>query len=188
MPPVSDETYAKRTRMIANNLGKELTRLGAEAPWREALQAVDLLGVAQVVYEMEDGAEAESKEAEMLRAAAVRFHRLLRRRRDRLARDKPFMTTDTKARLDEDIEVINRYTHALNAEARIALAIRDAFDCANAAQAGNQKIPTTLDAQGPLIALTCAALEYTPLRDRTPQGLYRALEKWPVLRRREGKA
>lgn len=185
MPLASDETYAKRTRMISANLEKELRRLGAETPWRAAVEAVDLLGAAQVVYEIEDVDDAESKEAEMLRAAAVRFHRLLRRRRDRLERDKPFMTRDTKARLDEDIEVVNRYTHALNAEARITLALRDAFDSANQARLGHDKIPTTLDAEGPLLALACAALEYTPLRDRTPQGLCKALEKWPVLRRRE---
>ena len=63
--------------------------------------------------------------------AAVRFERLLRRRRDKLAKENPFLAKDVRARFDEDLEVVRRYTHSLNAEAQVALAVRDAFDCAN---------------------------------------------------------
>ncbi len=76
-----------------------------------------------------------------------------------------------------------RYTHLLNAEARIALAIRDAFDDANRGYAGPQQIPTGLGEDKPLLALTYAALYYTPVRPKSVQALRNALEKWPVLRR-----
>ena len=99
----------------------------------------------------------------------------------------PFMTKDARARLDKDIEVVRRYTHLLNAEARVALAVRDAFDGANESCPGNHKIPTSLSDDGPLMVLTCAALEYTPLRDKIPEAFGKALEKWPVLRRQEKK-
>jgi hypothetical protein len=103
---------------------------------------VDLVGVAQAVYAVEALVPTESKEAQLLRAAALRFERLLRRRRDKLSTEKPFMTKDARARFDKDIEVVRRYTHLLNAEARVALAVRDAFDGANESYAGNHKIPT----------------------------------------------
>ncbi len=176
MPHVPEDVYAKRTKSIADNLKKELKRVAAEAPWCEAQEFIDLLDVAQVVYTIDEAPPTESRETGMLRAAALRFERLLRRKRDRLARE---------ARFDEDIEVVHRYTHALNAEARVALALRDAFDRANVAYPGNNKIPTGLTPNGPLIMLTCAALEFTPVRDRTPQALSKSLEKWPVLRRQD---
>jgi len=188
MPRDSDDAYSTRTKSIANNLGEELKRIAMRAPWREVEKFVDLLGVAQAVYAVEDLVPAESKEAQLLRAAASRFERLLRRRRDKLSTEKPFMTEDDRARFDKDIEVVRRYTHLLNAEARVALAVRDAFDGANESYAGNHKIPTSLSEDGPLVVLTSAALEYTPLRDKTPQALRKALEKWPVLRRQEKKA
>ncbi|WP_330085074.1 hypothetical protein [Methylocystis iwaonis] len=185
MPHVPDDVYSKRTRSIADNLQKELKRVAAEAPWRQVQDFVDLLGVAQIVYGLEEAASPEGKEAEMLRAAALRFERLLHRKRDRLARENPFMTKDARTRFDSDIEVVHRYTHALSAEARVALAVRDAFDCANESYPGRDKIPTSLTPDGPLIALTCAALEFTPVRDKAPQALCKALEKWPVLRRQK---
>jgi hypothetical protein len=185
---IPDDVYAKRTKSIADNLRKELKRAAEEAPWREAHEFIDLLGVAQIVYSIDKIAPTQSKEAEMLHAAALRFERLLRRRRDRLFKENPFMTKDARARFDDDLEVVHRYTHALNAEARVALAIRDAFDRANEAYLGNHKIPTILARDGPLIALTCAALEFTPVRDRTPEALCKALEKWPVLRRQDKEA
>ncbi len=188
MAHIHNDVYVQRTKSIANNLGKELRRIASEAPWREAENFVELLGVAQVVYAVEDLAPPESKEANMLRAAASRFERLLRRRRDRLAKENPHMTQDTRARLDAELEVMQRYTHALDAEARIALAVRDAFDLANEMFLGDPKIPTGISPDGPLVTLTCAALEYTPVRDKTPQALSKALEKWPVLRRREKQA
>lgn len=184
MTKVPDEVYSRRTKNIADNLQKELGRVAAEAPWRPVREFVDLLGVAQIVYALEE-TTPEGKEAEMLRAAALRFERLLRRRRDRLARENPFMTKGVIARFDSDIEVVHRYTHALSAEARVALAVRDAFDCANELRSGTDKIPTSLTPNGPLIALTCAALEFTPVREKTPQELCKALEKWPVLRRQK---
>ena len=187
MPHISGDAYSTLTKGIADNLGKELKRIAMRAPWREAEKFVDLLGVAQAVYAIEDVAPTESKEAQMLRAAAARFERLLRRRRDRLSKENPFMTEDARARLDKDIEVVRRYTHLLNAEARVALAVRDAFDSANESYPGNHKIPTSLSEDGPLVVLTCAALEYTRLRDKTPEALRKALEKWPVLRRQEKK-
>ena len=187
MPQNSGEAYSMRTKSIADNLGKELKRIAMRAPWREAEKFVDFLGVAQVVYGIEDVAPAEGKEAQMLRAAAVRFERLLRRRREKLLKENPFMTKDARARLDKDIEVVRRYTHLLNAEARVALAVRDAFDGANESYPGNHKIPTSLSDDGPLMVLTCAALEFTPLRDKTPEALGKALVKWPVLRRQEKK-
>ncbi len=185
MPLTPDDVYVQRTKNIARNLGKELERMAAQAPWREAAKCVALLDAAQVVYAVEDVAPAESKEAKMLQAAATRFERLLRRTRDRLVKEHPHMTHDMRARLDAEIEVVQRYTHALNAEARIALALRDAFDDANVACPAQPKIPVSLAPDGPLIMLTCAALEYTPVKDKTPQALCKALEKWPVLRRRE---
>lgn len=188
MSQVPDDVYSKRTKSIADNLRKELKRVAAEAPWRQVGEFVDLLGVAQIVYGIEETAPHEGKEAEMLRAAAQRFERLLRRKRDRLARENPFMTKDARARFDSDIEVVHRYTHALTAEAWLALAVRDAFDCANESYPGSDKIPTSLTPNGPLIALTCAALEFTPVRDKTPQELCKALEKWPVLRRQKKEA
>ena len=187
MPRNFDDAYSTRTKSIADNLGKELKCIAMSASWREAEKFVDLLGVAQAVYAIEDVAPMETKEAQMLRAVAVRFERLLCRRRDRLSKENPFMTEDARARLDKDIEVVRRYTHLLNAEARVALAVRDAFDRANESYPGNHKIPASLSEDGPLIVLTCAALEYTPLRDKTREALRKALEKWPVLRRQEKK-
>jgi len=110
----------------------------------------------------------------------VRFERLLRRRRDKLAKENPFLTKDVRARFDEDLEVVRRYTHSLNAEAQVALAVRDAFDCANNSYPEHHKIPTSLKDDGPLIALTRAALEYTPIKDKTPQTLCKSLERWPA--------
>jgi len=187
MPRNFDDAYSTRTKSIADNLGKELKRIAISASWREAEKFVDLLGVAQAVYAIEDPAPTETKEAQMLRAAALRFERLLRRRREKLFKESPFMTEDARARFDKDIEVVRRYTHLLNAEARVALAVRDAFDGANESYPRNHKIPTSLSEDSPLIVLTCAALEYTPLRDKTPEALRKALEKWPVLRRQEKK-
>ena len=187
MPRNSDDAYSTHTKSIADNLGKELKRLAMRAPWQEAEKFVDLLSVAQAVYAIEDIAATESKEAQTLRAAALRFERLLRRRREKLFRENPFMTEGARARLDKEIEVVRRYTHLLNAEARVALAVRDAFDGANECYPRNHIIPTSLSDDGPLIVLTCAALEYTPLRDKTPEALRKALQKWPVLRRQEKK-
>jgi len=187
MPRNFDDAYSTRTKSIADNLGKELKRIAISASWREAEKFVDLLGVAQAVYAIEDPAPTETKEAQMLRAAALRFERLLRRRREKLFKESPFMTEDARARFDKDLEVVRRYTHLLNAEARVALAVRDAFDGANESYPRNHKIPTSLGEDSPLIVLTCAALEYTPLRDKTPEALRKALEKWPVLRRQEKK-
>jgi hypothetical protein len=99
----------------------------------------------------------------------MRFERLLRSRRDKLAKENPFLTKDVRPRFDEDLEVVRRYTHSLNAEAQVALAVRDAFDCANNSYPEHHKIPTSLKDDGPLIALTRAALEYTPIKDKTPQ-------------------
>jgi hypothetical protein len=131
MPRDSDDAFSTRTKSIADNLGRELKRIAMRAPWREAEKFVDLVGVAQAVYAVEALVPTESKEAQLLRATAARFERLLRRRRDRLSKEYPFMTEDARARLDKDIEVVRRYTHLLNAEARVALAVRDAFDGAN---------------------------------------------------------
>ena len=94
MPRDSDDPCSMRTKSIADNLGKELKRIAMRAPWREAEKFVDLLGVAQAVYAIEDVAPTESKEAQMLRATAARFERLLRRRRDRLSKENPFLTKD----------------------------------------------------------------------------------------------
>jgi len=82
MPRNFDDAYSTRTKSIADNLGKELKRIAMSASWREAEKFVDLLGVAQAVYAIEDVAPTETKEAQMLRAAAVRFERLLCRGRD----------------------------------------------------------------------------------------------------------
>lgn len=183
MPHMSDDAYSTRTKNIADNLAKELRRVAAGTPWRDAEQFVVFLGVAQTVYAIELVEPKESKDAYALRAAAVRFERLLRRRRDGLAKQNPFLTKNARARFDEDIEAVRRYTHSLGAEARVALAVRDAFDCANNAYPGAGKIPTSLTDDGPLVTVTCAALEYTPVRDKTPQQLRKALEKWPILRR-----
>ena len=56
MPHTSGDAYSTRTKSIADNLGKELKRIAMRAPWREAEKFVDLLGVAQVVYAVEDAA------------------------------------------------------------------------------------------------------------------------------------
>ena len=187
MVRICDEACLARTKRITETLKKELRRLATGTPWQDAEKLVDLLGVAQTAYAMEDVASPKSKEAQALCAAAVRFERLLRRRREKLLKENPFMTKDARARLDKDIEVVRRYTHLLNAEARVALAVRDAFDSANESCPGNHKIPTSLSDDGPLMVLTCAALEFTPLRDKAPEALGKALEKWPVLRRQEKK-
>jgi hypothetical protein len=183
MARICDDAYLARTKGIADNLKKELRRLATGTPWQDAEKLVDLLGAAQTAYAIEDVAPPESKEAHALWVAAVRFERLLRRRRDKLAKENPFLTKDVRARFDEDLEVVRRYTYSLNAEAQVALAVRDAFDCANNSYPEHHKIPTSLKDDGPLIALTRAALEYTPIKDKTPQTLCKSLERWPALRR-----
>jgi hypothetical protein len=182
MPQTPDDAYSRRIRNIADNLSKELERLAMGTPWRDAVRFVDLLAVAQTVYAIEPIEPAEGKEAHALRAAATRLERLLRRKRDKLSRENPFMTEGAKARFDEDLEVVRRYTHCLDAEARVALAVRDALDRANDAYRDGCEIPTGLG-DGPLVELTCAALEYAPSKSKTRQALRRSLEKWPVLRR-----
>jgi len=183
MARICDDPYLARTKGIADNLKKELRRLATGTPWQDAEKLVDLLGVAQTAYAIKDVAPPESKEAHALCVAAMRFERLLRRRRDKLAKENPFLTKDVRARFDEDLEIVRRYTHSLNAEAQVALAVRDAFDCANNSYPEHHKIPTSLKDDGPLIALTRAALEYTPIKDKTPQTLCKSLERWPALRR-----
>ena len=183
MARICDDPYLARTKGIADNLKKELRRLATGTPWQDAEKLVDLLGVAQTAYAIKDVAPPESKEAHALCVAAMRFERLLRRRRDKLAKENPFLTKDVRVRFDEDLEIVRRYTHSLNAEAQVALAVRDAFDCANNSYPEHHKIPTSLKDDGPLIALTRAALEYTPIKDKTPQTLCKSLERWPALRR-----
>jgi hypothetical protein len=187
MAQIPDGAYQARTKRIADNLEKELRRLAAGTLWEQAERSVDLMGVAQTAYALDDAATGENKEAHALRAAAMRFERLLRRKRDKLVKENPFLPRDVRERLDAEIETVRRYTHPLNAEAQVALAVRDAFDRANSAFAGSEKIPTALTEDGPLLTLTRAALEYTPVRDRTPQALRKALEIWPVLRRQDAK-
>jgi hypothetical protein len=180
MTQASRETLTKN---IAANLKAELGRLAAGKPWQGAQEKVDLLSVAQTAFATEAAEPVEGKEAQALRAAATRFERLLRRKRDRAIRENPSLTKAARARFDEELEVLLRYTHLINAEARIALAIRDAFDDANRGYAGPDKIPTGLGEDKPLVALTYAALYYTPVRPKSVQALRNALEKWPVLRR-----
>jgi hypothetical protein len=180
MTQASRETLTKN---IAANLKAELGRLAAGKPWQGAQEKVDLLSVAQTAFETEAAEPVEGREAQALRAAAMRFERLLRRKRDRAIRENPSLTKAARARFDEELEVLSRYTHVLNAEARIALAIRDVFDDVNRGYAGPQQIPTGLGEDKPLLALTYAALYYTPVRPKSVQALRNALEKWPVLRR-----
>lgn len=183
MARIRDDAYLARTKGVADNLKKELRRLATGTPWEDAEKLVELLSVAQTAYAIEDVASPETKEAQALCAAAARFERLLRRRRDMRAKANPFLSKDVRARFEEDLEVVRRYTHPLNAEAQVALAVRDAFDRANNSYSEHHKIPTTLKEDGPLIALTRAALQYTPVKDKTPQALCKSLERWPALRR-----
>lgn len=183
MARISEEHSRTLTGNVAANLAAELARMAAEAPWREAQKRVDFLGVAQIAFAIDAVEAPEGREAQALRAAAVRFERLLRRRKDRSARENPAMTAEAKARFDAELEVARRYTHVLSAEAQIALAVRDAFDAANRPYSGAGRVPTGLDESGPLIALTRAALYYTPVGDRPATALRKTLEKWPVLRR-----
>ncbi|GLI93632.1 hypothetical protein [Methylocystis echinoides] len=180
-PRATDRTLI---RNIADNLGTEFARLSAGKRWRDAQERIDLLGVAQTAFAIDAVEPMESKEAHALRAAAVRFERLLRRRSDKAAKDNPDMIRAAHARVEAELEVLRRYTHALGPEARIALAIRDAFDCANRGLAEADRIPTTLSEEGPLVLLTRAALCYTPVKDRPAPALRNVLEKFPVLRRR----
>ncbi len=182
MAQVSRETL---TRNIAENLKAELGRLGEGKPWQAAQARVELLGVAQTAFAIEAVEPAEGKEAQALRAAAVRFERLLRRKRDRTIRENPSLTENARARFDAELEVARRYTHLLSAEARLALAVRDAFDDANSGCSSAEMIPTGLSEDGPLVAMTYAALYYTLARAKSPLALRKALEKWPVLRRRD---
>lgn len=182
MTQASRETL---TRNIAANLKAELARMAAGKGWARAQERVDLLGVAQTAFAIEAAEPAEGKEAQAFRAAAIRFERLLRRKSDRAMRENPSITAKARARFDAELEVARRYTHALGAEARIALAVRDAFDDANGDCPSGEMIPTSLDEKGPLVELTYAALYYTPARAQSPSALRKALEKWPVLRRRD---
>jgi hypothetical protein len=184
MAQISKATDRTLIRNIADNLGTELARLATGKRWQDGQARVDLLDAAQMAFAVEAVEPSESKEAHALRAAALRFERLLRRRGDRATKDNPCMTKAAKTRVEEELEVVRRYTHALGPEARIALAIRDAFDCANRGLAEADRIPTHLSDDGPLVLLTRAALYYTPVKDRPARALRNALEKWPVLRRR----
>jgi hypothetical protein len=182
MAQVSRETL---TRNIAENLKSELDRLGDGKPWQGAQALVDLLGVAQTVFAIEAVEPGEGKEAQSLRAAATRFERLLHRRRERAIRENPLLTAQARARFDAELEVARRYTHALGPEARVALAVRDAFDDANRQSPSPDKIPTSVGEDSPLVALSYAALYYTPVRAKSLHSLRNALEKWPVLRRHD---
>lgn len=72
------------------------------------------------VVAVEDAVSLESKEAEMLRVAALRLKPLLRRRRDRLAKEYPLIIKDVRAP-----------SIRITPKARVALGVRDAFDGAN---------------------------------------------------------
>ncbi len=90
MTQASRETL---TRNIAANLKAELARMADGKSWAGAQERVDLLGVAQTAFAIEAAEPAEGKEAQALRAAAIRFERLLRRKSDRAIRENPLMPT-----------------------------------------------------------------------------------------------